>query len=198
MPPCEPLSRNRTSQLTGNRARRRAAGCVREQEREGGGQEGVHPGQQKVRRCKGPGLPPGTRPFQDLGPRGVTDCRAHCKWRRRWVSLPRTPPPLLEPRLKGLSPGQRPLPLPPPRVNSLPDLGPTILAGGQWGSFSLFTCCAGRATRNPNAGGAARPRKPPPSLSLPELQPLDHLPPQRPRSGVRPGSQTPEHRDFCS
>lgn len=68
VPPLEPLSRNRTSQLTGNRARRRAVGCVREQEREGGGQEGVHPGQQGVRRCKGPGLPRGLDPSRIWGP----------------------------------------------------------------------------------------------------------------------------------
>lgn len=72
------------------------------------------------------------------------------------MSLPRTTPPtplLLEPRLKGLSPGQRP----PGRVNSLPDQGPTVLASGQWGSFSLFTCRAGRATGSPNAGAVVRP-----------------------------------------
>lgn len=70
------------------------------------------------------------------------------------MSLPRTPPPPrpLEPRLKGLSPGQRA----PGRVNSLPDLGPTVLASGQRGSFSLFTCRAGRATGSPNAGGVVR------------------------------------------
>lgn len=101
------------------------------------------------------------------------------------VGIPATyPPPLLEPRLKGLSPGQRP----PRRVNSLPDFGPTILASGQWSNFSLFTLQAeplGALKQEEQPG----PQKPPLSLSLPELQPLDHLPPQRPQSGVRPGSQ---------
>lgn len=108
------------------------------------------------------------------------------------VGIPAThPPPLLEPRLKGLSPGQRA----PRRVNSLPDLGPTILAGGQWSGCPLFTLQAeplGALKQEEQPG----PQKPSPSLSLPELQPLDHLPPQRPQSGVRPGSQIPEHRDF--
>ena len=103
------------------------------------------------------------------------------------------PPFLLETRLKGLSPGQRAL----RRVNSLPDLGQTILDGGQWAGFSLFTCCAGRATRSPSAGGAAWPPETS-SISEPSRASasLDHLTPQRPQSGVRPGLRIPEDRDF--
>ena len=41
-----------------------------------------------VRQSKGQGLPPGTRTFQDLEPKGATDCCAQCDWRRKWVSLP--------------------------------------------------------------------------------------------------------------
>lgn len=76
------------------------------------------------------------------------------------MGIPRhVPPAPSRTKAQGTQPWAETPPPPPPRVNSLPDLGSTILAGGQWGSFSLFTCCAGRATRNPNAGGAARPRK---------------------------------------
>ena len=78
------------------------------------------------------------------------------------VGIPAThPPPLLEPRLKGLSPGQRA----PRRVNSLPDLGPTILAGGQWSGCPLFTLQAeplGALKQEEQPG----PQKPSPSLSL--------------------------------
>ena len=102
------------------------------------------------------------------------------------------PPLLLEPRLKGLSPGQRA----PGRVNSLPDLGPTVLASGAASPCSpVMQAEPLGALRQEEQSG---PQKPPPSLSLPELQPLDHLPQQRTQSGVRPGSRTPEHGDFCT
>ena len=113
------------------------------------------------------------------------------------MGIPATyPPPLLEPRLKGLSPGQRP-PRPPRRVNSLPDLGPTILAGGQWGSFSLSTCCAGRATRGPSTERATWP---PETTSISEPSgasaSLYCRTPPRPQSRVRASSQIPGHRVF--
>ena len=102
------------------------------------------------------------------------------------------PPLLLEPRLKGLSPGKRA----PGRVNSLPDLGPTVLASGAASPCSPVMQAEplGALTQEEQSG----PQKPPPSLSLPELQPLDHFPQQRTQSGVRPGSRTPEHGDFCT
>lgn len=82
-------------------------------------------------------------------------------------------------------------------MNCLPDLGQTVLDSGQWGSFALSTCCMGRATRSPRAGGAAWP---PGTTSISEpsrTSPcLYHLTPQRPQSGVRPGSQIPEDRNF--
>lgn len=66
--PLEPLSRNRTSQLTGNCTRGRAAGCIREQEQEGWGVERKSEAV-GMRQSNGQGLPQGARTFQDLEPR---------------------------------------------------------------------------------------------------------------------------------
>ena len=67
------------------------------------------------------------------------------------MSLPRTPPP--SPRTKAQ--GTQPWAESPGEGEQSSRSGPD--RPGQWGSLSLFTCHAGRATGSPKAGGAVWP-----------------------------------------
>lgn len=83
--PLEPLSRNRTSQLTGNCTHGRAAGCIREQEQGGGVSSEVRgSGYEAVEWA---GLASGLEPSRIWSPGEPYYC-APCEWRRKWVSLP--------------------------------------------------------------------------------------------------------------
>lgn len=100
---------------------------------------------------------------------------------------------LLETWLKGPGTGQRA----PRRANSLPDLGQTILTVAPGAASPCSPVVWAEPLGAQEQEEQPSPQKPPPFLSLPELQPLyNHPTPQRPQSGVRPGSGIPEDRGF--
>lgn len=164
MPPLEPPSRNRTSQLTGNWTCGRAAGCIREQEEEGRGGEEVSQWARDSRMgkaCLGE-----LEPSRTWSP-GEPHCGLNVNGGASGY-LCQTPHFLLVTWAQGTQPWTGSL----QRVNSLPDLGQ-----------SSWTEALKAALPCPPVGwaeppGAQKqeewpgPQKPLPTLSLPEPQPL--------------------------
>lgn len=187
MPPLEPPSRNRTSQLTGNWTCGRAAGCIREQEEEGRGGEEVSQWARDSRMgkaCLGE-----LEPSRTWSP-GEPQCGLNVNGGASGY-LPDTP---LSPSNMGS--GDSALDREPPESEQSSRSGPIILDRGPRGSFALSTCWVGRATRSPETGGMAWPSETTsnsePSRASASLHRLTPLKP----TGVGPGSQIPEDRDF--